>query len=168
MFQKAGKTLVLNSKRSLLGSGPQSRGIALLGLTALMAFLVIILVVLVVTASWARQSGKEQLTRRTLQALAAAIIAYDQDTGGFPPAISSNAQLLKCLNSVDPARKAVLAMPPHVFRNTAAGKEILDGWGRPLTYVSDPAAKMVRLFSQGLDADDPADDLYAEGLTRGS
>ena len=168
MFQKAGTTLILHPNRSLLSSRPQGKGIALLGLMALMAFLVIILVMLVVTASWVRQSGKEQMTRRTLQALAAAVIAYDQATGDFPPAVSSNVQLLNYLNSVDPARKAVQAMPPHVFRNTAAGKEILDGWGRPLTYVSDPAAKMVRLFSQGLDADDPADDLYAEGLTRGS
>ena len=140
------------------------QGLALLGLAGLMAFLVILLVVTVVLASWVRQSGKERLTCRTLDALAAALAEYHQATGDFPPTVDSNAQLIACLNQLAPARAAVEAVPPHVFRATSAGNEILDGWGRPISYVFDAAAKRPQLFSQGPDPDDPADDLYAESL----
>ena len=159
MFQRAA-----NPEQSLPRNPRQTEGLALLGLTALMAFLVIVLVAVVVVASWVRQSGKEQLTRRTLNALAGALIAYNQATGEFPPTVASSAQLLDHLNSVPPARKALQAMPPHVFRTTTSGKEILDAWARPLSYVFDPAAKRPELISKGSDAEDPADDLYAQGL----
>ena len=154
----------VNPKQSLPRNPRQMEGLALLGLTVLMAFLVIVLVAVVVIASWVRQSGKEQLTRRTLKALAGALIVYNQTTGEFPPTVASSTQLLDRLNSVPPARQALQAMPPHVFRTTTGGKEILDAWARPLTYVFDPAAKRPELISKGPDAEDPADDLYARGL----
>ena len=139
-------------------------GLALLGLAGLMAFLVIVLVVTVVLASWVRQSGKERLTCRTLDALAGALRVYHQTTGEFPPTLPSNAQLIECLNEVEPARKAVEDMPAYVFRTTTDGNEILDGWGREVSYVFDAATKRPKLTSEGPDGDDPADNLFAEGL----
>ena len=140
------------------------KGLALLGLAGLMAFLVIVLVVAVVLASWVRQSGKERLTCQTLDALAGVLRVYHQATGEFPPTVSSNAQLIEYLNKVEPARKAVEDMPAHVFRSTSSGNEILDGWGRPVSYVLDAATNRPKLISEGPDGDDPADNLYAEGL----
>ncbi|NIA06841.1 MAG: hypothetical protein GWP14_04240 [Actinobacteria bacterium] len=157
-------TLQKSSNRTLPVDVGHREGLALLGLAGLMAFLVIVLVVTVVLASWVRQSGKERLTYRTLNALADAVRVYHQTTGEFPPTVPTNAQLLEYLNKVEPARKTVENMPPHVFRNTTAGKEILDGWGRPVSYVLDTATKRAKLISEGPDGDDPADNLYAEGL----
>lgn len=141
-----------------------NKGLALLGLTALIAFLVIMLVVIVVMASWVRKTGKEKLTRSTLESLASAVMVYNQATGQFPPTVSSNAQLLDYLNSVAQARRAVDAMPPYVFRTSAAGREILDGWARPVTYCLEPTSRRPELISKGPDSQDPTDDIYAQGL----
>ena len=140
------------------------KGLALLGLAGVMACLVILLVATVVLASWVRQSGKERLTCRTLDALALAVQEYHQAGGEFPPTVSSNAQLVACLNSVEQSRAAVQAMQPHVFRDAAGGPEILDGWARPLSYALDSTTARPQLFSQGQDPDDPADNLYAASL----
>ena len=145
------------------GSRP-NEGLALLGLMGWMVFLTIMLVAIVAMGSWVRKTGKEQLTRRTLEALASAVLVYHQATGEFPPEVSSNSQLLDYLNSLPAARESVQAMPPYVFRTTAAGKEILDGWSRPLSYVYDPASHRPELISKGPDSEDLSDDLYAEGL----
>ena len=164
MLARAWPILEKSPYRTLPVSARQREGLALLGLAAVMAFLVIVLVATVVVASWVRQSGKEQLTARTLKALAGAVMVYQKTTGEFPPTVSSNAQLLEYLNKVQPAREALESMPAYVFRNTAAGKEILDGWARPVSYIFDAAAKRPTLVSQGPDSADPADNLYAEGL----
>lgn len=155
----------------ILQSPPQApngranrKGMALLGLAGVMACLVILLVATVVLASWVRQSGKERLTCRTLDALALAVQEYHQAGGEFPPTVSSNAQLVACLNSVEQSRAAVQAMQPHVFRDAAGGPEILDGWARPLSYALDSTTARPQLFSQGQDPDDPADNLYAASL----
>jgi type II secretory pathway pseudopilin PulG len=154
----------VNANRSLPVNSRPNKGLALLGLTGLIAFLVIMLVVIVVMASWVRKTGKEKLTRSTLESLASALMVYSQATGQFPPTVSSNAQLLDYLNSVPQARQAADAMPPYVFRTSEAGKEILDGWTRPLTYVFDPASARPELISKGPDPADPTDDIYAQGL----
>ena len=156
--------LAVDTNPLLPGDSPSRKGLALLGLTGLIAFLVIMLVVIVVMASWVRKTGKEKLTRSTLESLASAVMVYNQATGQFPPTVSSNAQLLDYLNSVPQVRRAVDAMPPYVFRTNAAGKEILDGWARPVTYVFDPASVRPELISKGPDPADPTDDIYAQGL----
>jgi len=147
------------------GDPQPNKGLALLGLMGWIVFLTIMLVAVVVMASWVRKTGKEQLTRRTLQGLSFALMVYHQATGEFPPTVASNSQLLDYLNSLPAAREAVQAMPPYVFRVTAAGhKEILDGWSRPLSYVYDPASRQPELISKGPDNQDLTDDIYAEGL----
>ena len=164
MRTNARPILEKSSNRRPAANIRQRKGIALLGLAGLMAFLVIVLVVTVMAASWVRQSGREQLTYRTLEALADALKVYQQAAGEFPPTVSSNAQLLAYLNTVEQSREAVEGMPAHMFHITTAGREILDGWGRPVRYISDAAAKRPKLVSEGPDGDDPADNLYAEGL----
>ena len=164
MFRRAWPIFTVSSERFSRGDPRRNKGLALLGLMGWMVFLAIMLVAIVAMASWVRKTGKEQLTRRTLEALASALMVYHQAAGEFPPTVSSNSQLLDYLNSVPSAREAVQAMPPHVFRTTTAGEEILDGWSRPLIYVYDPAAHRPELISIGPDSEDPADDLYAEGL----
>ena len=153
-----------NASQTVPVNAGHKEGLALLGLAGLMAFLVIVLVVTVVLASWVRRSGKERVSCQTLNALAGALRVYQQATGEFPPTVASNAQLIEYLNKVEPSRKALEDMPTYVFRTTTGGNEILDGWGREVSYVLDAATKRPRLSSEGPDGDDPADNLYAEGL----
>jgi len=164
MFRRAWPIFSLNPNQFSPGNPQPNKGLALLGLMGWMVFLTIMLVAIAAMGSWVRKTGKEQLTRRTLEALASAVLVYNQATGEFPPTVSSNSQLLDYLNSLPPAREAVQAMPPYVFRTTAAGKEILDGWSRPLSYVYDPVSHQPELISKGPDSQDLTDDLYAQGL----
>ncbi len=154
-----------NCKEPLAAEKPQPKGLALLGLMGWLGFLVILLVGVVAAASWARQSGRQKLSRQCLKTLAEALIAYRQAEGGFPPTVSCNAELVKYLKSVGSAKECLEGMGEHVFGTTSTGREILDGWGRPLRYVFDGGpGQRPELKSQGPDPDDPADDIYAEGL----
>ena len=154
-----------NCKRAVPPEQGQRKGLGLLGLMGWLGFLVILLVAIVAAASWARQAGREKLTRQCLKAVEQALLAYRQAEGEFPPTVSNSVELVKYLKSVGPAQKRLEEMGEHVFRTTSRGKEILDGWGRPLRYVFDGGAgQRPELKSQGPDEDDPADDIYAEGL----
>ena len=170
MFAEAGPIGNPPSPSSFAEDAGRAGGLTLLSLVGLMVLLVILLVAMVATASWVRQSGRERLTRRTLESLAQAVKVYQQSTGEFPPAVSSNADLLRYLGSVQASGQALQEMPAYAFRSTAGGREILDGWSRPLqyVYVFDPKSNnrnnRPELFSHGRDAQDPADDLYADSL----
>ncbi len=154
-----------NCRGALAAEEPEPRGLGLLGLMGWLGFLVILLVGVVAAANWARQSGREKLTRQCLNALGEALVAYRQAEGEFPPTVSSSAELVKYLKSVAAAQERLEGMGEHVFDTTSRGREILDGWGRPLRYVFDGGAgQRPELKSQGPDPDDPADDIYAEGL----
>ncbi len=143
----------------------EPRGLALLGLMGWLGFLVILLVGIVAAANWARQSGRQKLTRQCLKTLAEALVAYRQAEQEFPPTVSCSAELVKYLKSVPPAQQRLEGMREHVFHTTNTGRQILDGWGRPLRYVFDGGpGQRPELKSQGPDPDDPADDIYAEGL----
>ena len=143
----------------------QPKGLGLMGLMGWLGVLVIVLVGIVSAANWARQSGRERLTRRSLSALAGALGAYKQAEGEFPPGVSNNAELVRYLESVEPARELLEAMEGYVFRVTSQGREILDGWGRPLRYVFEGGADaQPELVSDGPDGQDKADDIYAQGF----
>ena len=154
-----------NCKGALTADKPQPKALGLLGLMGWLGFLVILVLGIVAAASWARQSGRQMLTRQCLRTLAEALVAYRQAEGEFPPTVSSSAELLKYLKSLPAAQQRLQDMGEHVFDTTTTGRQILDGWGRPLRYVFDGApGQRPELKSQGPDPDDPADDIYAEGL----
>jgi type II secretory pathway pseudopilin PulG len=135
-----------------------AKGVALLNLLGLMVLLVIMLVVIVATASWVRQSGRESLTRRTLESLSQALAMYEESAGDFPPAVSSNAELVRHLGSLESSGQVLKAMPAYAFRHTPGGREILDGWGRPLRYAL--SGTRAELISEGRHADDHSDDVH--------
>ena len=140
----------------------QGNGFALLGLLAWLGFLIIVLVATVSLADWLRQTGREKISRQGMQALANALSVYAQDQGAFPPA-ATGAELTSYLHKVDQAKEAMENTGDYVFRQTSKGREILDGWSRPIRYVLPPdAAKAPVLISEGPDANDPADDIYME------
>ena len=162
MFKKQAQSGEGRAERRLAG------GLSLPGLIGLMSFLVILLVVLVGSGSWVRQSGRQRITRRTLVALDRALVAYNQAAGEFPQRIQSNAQLLERLNGTKASRDILVDLPEHVYKDTARGREILDGWGRPLRYaLGGSAAKRGRVFSDGPDQQDRADDIYAQDMGPG-
>ena len=165
MFCRSGQAWRQSREGPSIAEHGQPKGLGLMGLMGWLGVLVIVLVGIVAAANWARQSGRERLTRRSLDKLAEAVAAYKQAEGEFPPAVSSNAELLKYLDSAEPARKSLEAMGEYVFRVTSKGREILDGWARPLRYVFDGAANArPELVSDGPDGQDPADDIYAQRL----
>ena len=144
---------------------PLAWGLTLPGLMGLMGSLVILLVVLVGVANWVRQSGKERITRGTLETLSRALAEFERAKGVFPQAVSSNSQLLGQLEEVEASRKVLADLGEHVYRDTAGGKEILDGWARPVRYsVEGSGPRRGRVFSDGPDEQNRADDIYAEGL----
>ena len=147
------------------GLAGERRGLSLLGLMVCLSFLVIVLVGIVAAGKWARWSGRQRLSRQCLASVAEALWAYKESEGEFPPAVSSNAELVKYLESAGAARECLEDMGGYVFRDTSQGREILDGWGRPLRYVFEGGAgQRPELLSAGPDEDDPTDDIYAEGL----
>ena len=157
------------TKPALPLKAPEPSGLGLAGLMAWLVFLVIVLVTLVATSNWARMSGRDRLSRQSLAHVAHAVLAYKQATGEFPPAVSSNAELIKYLNSAKPSKDRIDAMPQHILGTTTKGKEILDAWGRPLRYVFDAGAGATpELISNGPDTDDPTDDIYNETLKTAS
>ena len=165
MFCRSGQPWRQSRERPFLAEHGQPKGLGLIGLMGWLGVLVIILVGTVAAANWARQSGREELTRRSLDKLAQAVAAYKQSEGDLSPGVASNAELLKYLNSVEPARKSLATMGGYVFRPTSNGNEILDGWARPLRYVFDGNANArPQLVSDGPDGQDEADDIYAQGL----
>lgn len=139
------------------GQRGRAKGVALLNLLGLMVLLVIMLVVIVATASWVRQSGRESLTRRTLESLSQSVAMYEESAGEFPPAVSSNAELVRYLGSVESSGRVLEGVPAYAFRHTPGGREILDGWGRPVRYAL--SATKAELISDGRHADDHSDDI---------
>ncbi len=98
----------------------------------------IALFLLVGSARLIREDARSQLARQLLTTLDRALIAYQIAENAYPVAPDEDADFAVAALLASPATHGLAAELPDSLWNAARPHTLVDPWGRPLRYLSDP------------------------------
>ncbi len=128
----------------------RTRGFTLVELMAVMLILAILMTFVIGGAKLLTKDVYVKETKNTINIVMSAIKVYQEETKSLP---AQGGDWVGQLVSIDKSRAQIEKLDKKIW-SASNNKEILDGWGKPIQYVSSEGlAGAADLISSGPDGD---------------